>query len=276
MSDLFVIDKEKCKKDEICLAVCGPRVIEMGEDGFPESIEEAADFCINCGNCVAACPHGALSLKNMSLNLFTPIDKTKIPSRDQLEQWVRMRRSIRVFKNEPVPRNVLEQLILTARYAPTGGNLQPVHWLVIEKSSKVRHIAGLIIDNWREQIDNDNLPKLEFFRKRFARWVKFWEQGYDTIFRGAPHLIINHGSQDQFTDYACIIAMTTLELMAPAFGLGACWSGYLLDSVKNYQPLVDELNLPEGHVVSGAMFVGYPNIKYQRIPVRNEPVITWK
>ena len=140
MPNLFSIDKEKCKQDGICVSACAARVIEMGPDGFPQSTEEAADFCINCGHCMSACPHGALSLKAMNLESCAAID-------------------------------------------------------------------------------------------------------------GA---------------------------LAPAFGLGTCWCGYLMASANNFQPLVDELSLPDGHKVCGAMFIGYPGLNYQRLPARNEPTIFWR
>jgi len=36
------------------------------------------------------------------------------------------------------------------------------------------------------------------------------------------------------------------------------------------------LALPEGHVPFGAMMVGRPKYRYQRLPLRNEPQITWR
>ena len=184
MSDLFFIDQEKCKQDGICVTVCGPRLIEMGPDGFPRSTKEAAEYCINCGHCMSVCPHSALSLKTMSLDVSKPIDKTLIPTLDQLEQWVRMRRSVRVYKENPVPRDVLEKLILSARYAPTGGNLQPVMWQVKEKASDVQKIADFVIDHWRDMVDGR--VEAKFPLDRLKRMIKFREEGYDPIFRGAP------------------------------------------------------------------------------------------
>ena len=224
---------------------------------------------------MSACPHGALSLKAMNLESCAAIDGALIPARGQLEQWIRMRRSIRVFKEDPVPRKVLEELILAARYAPTGGNLQPVVWQVFENTVDVRKIAGLVIDHWQKMVDGP--AEATFPIERIQRWLGFWKQGYDPVFRHAPHLIINHGPREiPFADHACIIAMTHLDLLAPAFGLGTCWCGYLMASANNYQPLVDELNLPDGHTLCGAMFIGYPDLNYQRLPARNEPSIVWR
>ena len=41
------------------------------------------------------------------------------------------RRSIRSFKPEPVPKDVLQQLVDVCRWAPSGGNAQPWHFAVL-------------------------------------------------------------------------------------------------------------------------------------------------
>lgn len=275
MSSLFAVDEEKCEQDGICASACPTRVIEMGPDGFPQPTEAAAEFCINCGHCMSACPHEALSLKAMKLETCAAIDDALIPARGQLEQWIRMRRSIRVFKKDPVSREVLEKLILAARYAPTGGNLQPVEWQVFENTVDVRKIAGLVIDHWQEMVDGP--AQATFPIARIQRWLEYWKQGYDPVFRHAPHLIVNHAPAEiAFADYACIIAMTHLDLLAPAFGLGTCWCGYLMASANRYQPLIDALDLPDGHTLCGAMFIGYPDLDYGRLPARKVPAIVWR
>ena len=48
-----------------------------------------------------------------------------------LDQLVRTRRSVRKFTSQPVPDPLLAQLVDTARWAPSGYNLQPVHFTVV-------------------------------------------------------------------------------------------------------------------------------------------------
>ena len=43
----------------------------------------------------------------------------------ELQAAIRGRRSIRKFRTDPVPRAVLEELLETARWAPSWGNTQP-------------------------------------------------------------------------------------------------------------------------------------------------------
>ena len=46
------------------------------------------------------------------------------------------RRSIRKFKSNPVPKEIIDYTIDCARLAPTGGNMQPIKYFVITKKAK--------------------------------------------------------------------------------------------------------------------------------------------
>lgn len=129
---IFTIDEKKCKRDGICAAECPGKIISQPtRKDFPSPTPDAEEFCIDCGHCVAVCPHGALSLTAMPLEACPVIDKQLIPDEETVRQFLKARRSIRTFTEKQVPRPVLQDLIDTARYAPTGSNRQLVHWTVI-------------------------------------------------------------------------------------------------------------------------------------------------
>src|SRR4030042_610049 len=124
---LFVIDPTKCKRDAICAAECPARIIRLKDkESFPEPIENAEEYCINCGHCVAVCPHAALSHEIMGPEDCPDIKRELLPRADQIDHLLRSRRSIRTFKAEPLDRETLLGLIDTARYGPTAHNLPPV------------------------------------------------------------------------------------------------------------------------------------------------------
>jgi nitroreductase len=70
-------------------------------------------------------------------------------SREQAEQFLRSRRSIRTFKEKPAERAKLEMLLEMACFAPSAKNSQPWHWTVVERPAEVRHLAGLVIEYMR-------------------------------------------------------------------------------------------------------------------------------
>ncbi len=146
---LFVVDAEKCRGDGACVAECPVGIIEIKEpNSIPTPTDGADELCINCGHCVAVCPPGALSLRNMTSEQCLPVRKDWFLNPEQVEHFLRARRSIRTYRNKPVEREVLTKLIDIARFAPSGSNSQPVGWLVIYDSDEVQRLAGLTID-WR-------------------------------------------------------------------------------------------------------------------------------
>ena len=107
--------------------------------------------------------------------------------------------------------------------------------------------------------------------------VRDWDLGVDRVSRGTPHVIVAHGpSALPASVTGCLIALTTLELAATAFGLGACWAGYLNICANNHAPMARALALPDGHQSFGIMMLGHPRYQYHRVPQRNAAPITWR
>jgi len=272
---LISVDEERCKRDGICAEVCPAAIIEFKDkEAFPTMVDGGEEVCIRCGHCVAVCPHGALSHADMKTEECPPIRKEMMISAEQAEQFLRQRRSIRTYKERRVERDQLERLIRIARYAPSGHNTQPVEWMVIYEKEEVHRLAGMVID-WMRTLIDEASPLVEMLH--LDRVVESWEAGTERIFRGAPHLILTHAHEENRTAQSgCTIALTYLELMATGTGLGACWAGYFTAAALFWPPVMEALNLPEGHVVYGALMIGYPKHRYHRMPLRNEPGITWR
>ena len=272
---LFTVDQKKCRRDGLCVAECPAKIIEIiREEGFPSPIAGAEELCINCGHCVSICPHEALSLKTMSPEDCLPVRKELLLGPEHCEHFLRSRRSIRSYKEKRVSHDLLQKLIEIARYAPTGHNSQPVHWLVIEDPTEVRRLGGLVAD-WMRSLLSDNA---EFsLSMHMDRVVDAWDKGIDRILRAAPHLVVAHGlSTMPASQSSSFIALTYLELAAPSLGLGTCWAGYFTAAATFYPPLQKALALPQGHQTYGAAMIGYPKYSYHRMPPRNKPEITWR
>lgn len=272
---LLQIDRERCHRDGICADVCPALVISLEEDhGYPALVPDGAERCIRCGHCVAVCPHGALSHAAMATENCPTIEKARMPDAAQVEQFLRARRSIRRYKKEPLDRETLAHLIDVARFAPSGHNFQPVQWLVVQAPAEVQRLAGLVADWMRYLIDKKD-PMAAAMHMDMV--VEAWDKGHDRICRRAPHLIVAHAAKANPTSpAAATIAVAYLELAVASMGLGACWAGYFNAAANVWPPLNDALELPEGHVPFGAMLVGRPKYRYQRLPLRNEPQIIWR
>ncbi|WP_226703648.1 nitroreductase family protein [Microbulbifer elongatus] len=67
-------------------------------------------------------------------------DATKLERARSFYHWMRQRRSVRDFSSKPVPREVIEQAVLTAGSAPSGANMQPWHFCVVESAAVKKEI----------------------------------------------------------------------------------------------------------------------------------------
>ncbi len=272
---IFSIDQSKCHQDGICAAECPLALIDFqGKGSFPTPIPAAAELCINCGHCAAVCPHGALSLTAMPLEQMPPLRKELAISPEQAEQFLRSRRSIRLYKDQAVPQDKLQRLLELTSYAPSGHNRQPVHWLVLGGREQLNGLAAIVIE-WMKYVMKEQPALAQMLHMDLV--LAKWQAGKDPILRGAPQLIVAHGLKEERTaPQACTIALAYLELAALSLSLGACWAGYFGAAAAMFPPLQKALDLPAGHLAMGAMMVGYPKLGYQRLPLRNAPPITWR
>lgn len=261
---LFTIDKSKCSRDHHCIQICPFGIVGQDAEGYPVTNAELEGLCVNCGHCMSACPHGAFSLKAMPLASCERICEDRRVSPEQAVQMLKMRRSIRRYKQQAVPREVLAKVLDATRWAPTAKNIQPVHWLVIESPAEVRRLAGLTVEWLRT-------------KGAFERLVQAWDQGHDAVLRGAPHVVVAHAPVAGYMPVVdCTISLTYLDLAANAYGLGCCWAGILMWGIGEYKPLQQALKLPEGHTACGALMLGYPQSKYHLVPQRNPSKVEWR
>jgi nitroreductase/NAD-dependent dihydropyrimidine dehydrogenase PreA subunit len=272
---VFTINPEKCIRCGMCVFECPPGVITMTEpEALPTMAEGGDERCIVCGHCVAVCVPGALSHRAMAPEDLENVIRRQLSSPAQAERLFKSRRSIRVYRKKPVPRELLAKAIDIARYAPSGHNSQPVHWLVVEDPQETRRLAGLVVDWMRRTLKTS--PEIAE-ALRFDLIVGAWIMGIDVPLHGAPHVVVAHAPKDApLAENSCSLALAYLELAAYSLGLGACWAGYFQLAATNHSPMVEALGLPEGHHSFGAVMMGYPKYRFSRIPSRTEARVTWR
>ena len=119
----LIVDGDKCNSCGLCALECPAVIIEVPDpEGLPFWTDGGEERCINCGHCVAVCPLAAIGLDTMSSQECDPVEKELLPSPEQVELLLKSRRSIRVYRQEPVSREILTKLIDIARYAASGQN----------------------------------------------------------------------------------------------------------------------------------------------------------
>jgi nitroreductase/NAD-dependent dihydropyrimidine dehydrogenase PreA subunit len=270
----LTVHEQACTRCGLCASVCPWRLITFSVDGLPCYGEAGPERCLVCGHCEAVCPPGAIVVNDQRLDptTYAPADAGIEPER--LGAYLRMRRSTRRYREEPVDRAVVGELMDIVRYAPTGNNRQDVHWLVIHDTRELRRLIRLAVD-WLRETGARGTPLAA--RYNVPAMVRAWEEGRDTICLNAPHLVVaSADGENPVAATNAVIALAHLEIVAPAFGLGACWGGIFLRAMHNCEPLRTALELLPGDAPVHCMMFGYPALRYQRPPKRNPAAIVWR
>jgi nitroreductase/Pyruvate/2-oxoacid:ferredoxin oxidoreductase delta subunit len=269
---LVEFNKETCTKCNACVAACAGSIIIPQKDGYPRLFPGADEFCMRCGHCVAVCPTDSVTHQEMQLEQCPPIDKKLEVNFEQVSQLIKSRRSIREFQDKPVSREVIERIIDVARYAPTGGNMQEVQWLVIDNPEELKKLTAIGVD-WFRSMSEGNTP----WAMQMQAILRLHEIGINIFLRDAPAVVVAFAEKNNPIATAdCVIATSYFDLAAKAAGLGCYWNGYFYMSAQSFPPMVKAIALPEGFMPYAALCVGYPKYKYQRIPARKEARIIYR
>jgi len=87
--------------------------------------------------------------------------------------------------------------------------------------------------------------------------VDLWEKGEDSVFRGAPHLVILTGPRGMGKHYVGrethTIRMAYFELAAIPYNLGTVWAGFFLAAVQLWPPSRKAIGLEKGEEAMDAI-----------------------
>ncbi|MBE0671992.1 MAG: nitroreductase family protein, partial [Anaerolineales bacterium] len=87
---------------------------------------------------------------------------------ENLQTFLRTRRSIRRFKTDPVPDSVLREILQTAAYAPSAHNRQPWRFVVLTELSAKTNLSEAMAKEFQRDLEKDNLAADEI-AKRVAK-----------------------------------------------------------------------------------------------------------
>lgn len=271
----FRVDEARCRKDGICARVCPVRIIKGAAGELPSMRKEFVKRCIGCGQCMAFCPTQACAAPGQMYEDMRLLRKDLYPSPEQVEEFVFARRTIRTFREKPVPRELLTRILDAVRFAPTGHNRQNLRWIVLESREETLALVKLVID-WLivlPDIDPDLAANI-----RASGFVRAWDQGLDIITRGAPQVAILAGPNVELEQYDAGSALTYLEILAQSHGIGCCWGGYLSRAFAHpgATAIREYLDVKPDEKLYSAQMLGYPRFTAVSRPPRKPLRVTWK
>jgi nitroreductase len=202
------------------------------------------------------------------------------------------RKSIRRYKPDPVPDEMIDKILEAARWAPTGENYQPWRFIVIrdqKTKDKIGRLAkigsGSRMTAWYCLGDmQERFTKIEDPVKR-AEVLRFMYSGEVSEFaRYAPVVIavigtLMEGSVDVPYDLSAAIENILLE--AHSLGLGACWVHGPVASTRHAKQFKEILKIPTGmgeYKVIAYVAIGWPKEqrKHPRPKLPLEDLVYWE
>lgn len=137
---------------------------------------------------------------------------------------LKTRRSIREYKDKPIPKDLLERIVDAARFAPTARNIQPWEFVVVTKQETLKKLAALA-ENGRFIAD---------------------AQACIAVFCADTKYYLEDGCA----------ATANILLSATALGIGSCW---VAGDKKPYAHEVSSLlDVPESLKLVSLIALGYP------------------
>ena len=278
------IDETKCNLCGICMVRC-PSVFRKVDGRIVAQADE--ENCNGCGHCISLCEGGAIVHSELDMTNFPPAFEDATFETEQFIRFIRNRRSHRHFKKKPIPRADLETLIDAARYAPTGGNAQAVEIIVVENRGTIKRLSDDTVDFFigagnkaqglivQLAAEGKEIPESLIRTRRYGRRLEeARDAGLDPIFHRAPAVLIFHAPREKVsTKDDCVIASTTLSLLARTMGIESTYLGLLVIAAGETRSIRSELRLPPGNDILSVLIMGYPRITY-RYNVDRRPIQT--
>ena len=212
-----------------------------------------------------------------------------------ITEAVRSRRSVRAFLDKPVDRETLTRILEKAQRAPSGGNTQPWHGIVLTGAPMQRlfdriarefpkgraahapeyHIYPPELDGpyeaRRRGVGEDMYGALEIAREDKAQRLAWFANNFRAF--GAPVLMLVHTPRymgpPQWSDIG--MWLQTIMLLLREEGLDSCAQ----EAWAVYSPQIREVvDIPEDHTFFCGLAVGYrdPDAPVNRFPVARAPL----
>jgi nitroreductase len=159
---------------------------------------------------------------------------------------LKSRRSIRLYQDKPVPQDLLLQILEAGRWAPSGVNLQPWHFIVVTDAETRKRVGEATRFLFIKSSHVENAPAIIIL-------------GFDT-------------HKGKYGRYDATFAGGNMMMMATSLGLGTCWIG-AFDQPK----MKSILDIPDPIEVIGLITLGYSNEKVEIPPrVELEKIVHWE
>ncbi len=226
-----------------CVRVCPSQIFVQEEPRGVVSLRKPEN-CILCGHCVAVCPAGAVVHGAFPPERVHAFERRDLPTPEQVELLLAVRRSNRALSDRPVPPEWLDRIIAAADRAPTASNARQLGYTLVTEPERLREVAEYTLRVFRglERLLSNPLvrpwlsrmmPGVYRYVPVFRRLRLDYAEGRDRILRGASALLFIHAPLgNRFGVEDANLACQNASLMAEALGVSQIYMGFVLTAVR--------------------------------------------
>ena len=198
----------------------------------------------------------------------------------ELLDLLKKRRSVRSYKNIPLKKQLIEEIIQAGRYAPSETNRQPWRFIVITKKEMIDDIAQIVKNEIKSVLKKRFILKYFYPPLKNKETINFFAaiiySKEDILFFNAPVLVFIVSEKGRFNDESCACCAQNMMLATHYLGLGSCWIGlaHFLGLNKKW---MEKIGIPKGYHISAALVFGHPDKTPSQAPFRklNSGIINW-
>ena len=281
----ITIDQQTCTRCGECLIECPPKAVQYNEQTGSYSIDQS--ICIRCSHCAAICPPGAV------LSSEGEFQDWKDPQIDPslMKDFLSGKRSVRRYRNEPLKRELIRQIISVGSLTATTSNRQDWSSIVLT-GGRVRELAERLFSLYFPLIRLARSPLVRLLLKftparpyagksgtleRFEERLLKIKKGGDPFFYNAPAVVImtypknNH----QYGKVNCVLAAQAIMYYAQSMGIGSCMIGFAGTALNIKRSIRSALGIDGSQKIGLVFTLGYPDVKYLRLPIRKPIPVTF-
>ena len=258
------IDQNKCIGCGMCVKDCFFQALSLKEG----KAEVSAD-CFHCGHCVSVCPANAVTIPDYPMEEVREFDESCNMDAENLLHFMQFRRSVRQFRGEPVPMESINNILEAGRYTPTAANRQDVSYILIREN--LAEFRKIVWEGLGERLAKGT-PDPYAYRMQMFYDAYLENPQDDRLFCGADICMIVLSDVPVNGN----LAMTSMELMAQAQGVGVLYSGFLQRIIMDTPKALEFLGFDGTKTLGTVMLFGMPAVAYKRTAPRKKPTVTWK
>lgn len=177
---------------------------------------------------------------------------------NQVIENIYQRRAVRKYKDIPVGREVIDELIMAGKMAPSAMNRQPWKFYVLTDRERIKKISKdiekLALKKMKQRGVKE-LAKIALSMFHFSL-IKDFLSNTDHVFYGAPVVIfIAHQRDDEWGKIDVGMCAQNIMLAARSMGLESCPVGFA--KFVSDTPDYNLLEIPVNEEVDLAIVIGY-------------------